>query len=249
MPGATVWPSPAVLFSGLALLRLNRLNPNSVGVKSSLITERKAMLANKRQHFNLLLAPAHLWGEPGRGRHAHSHPAHRVSHALIYRVSLMLFQLRRMASRDADALWQALYYAIHVPPGEQPPPVEIVHDPTLARYHPRLGDDPDLGVIAEDERGEVIGAAWLRLWCAAERGYGFVDAATPELSIAVWPTRRGQGIGTALLTELFRLADARWPQTSLSVSRDNPARHLYQRFGFVSLDEHASSLRMLRRRP
>jgi ribosomal-protein-alanine N-acetyltransferase len=54
-------------------------------------------------------------------------------------------------------------------------------------------------VIAGWSTGDPIGAAWLRLWSKDEQGYGFVDVHTPELSMAVRPEFRGQGIGTLLL--------------------------------------------------
>ena len=42
----------------------------------------------------------------------------------------------------------------------------------------------DLAVIAESD-GRPIGAAWSRLWTADVHSYGFVDADTPELALAV----------------------------------------------------------------
>jgi hypothetical protein len=42
----------------------------------------------------------------------------------------------------------------------------------------------DLAVIAE-EGGIRIGAAWFRLWTPDIHSYGFVNAATPEIAMAV----------------------------------------------------------------
>jgi GNAT superfamily N-acetyltransferase len=52
-------------------------------------------------------------------------------------------------------------------------------------------------LIAIDD-GFPVGAAWYRLFRKDQPGYGFVDEETPELAIAVVPSRRGRGIGEAL---------------------------------------------------
>src|SRR5262249_48531336 len=80
------------------------------------------------------------------------------------------------------------------------PPRDVVQHPDLARYVRHWGQEQDLGAVAlHPTQGKPIGAAWLRLWDGAERGYGFLDAQTPELSMAVRPAYRGQGVGTRLL--------------------------------------------------
>ena len=79
-----------------------------------------------------------------------------------------------------------------------------------------------------------MGVAWLRRWTTQVRGFGFVDTATPELSMAVWPGHRGQGIGTRLLTLVLAAAVEHHSAVSLSVSLENPALRLYRRLGFVT---------------
>lgn len=80
-----------------------------------------------------------------------------------------------------------------------------------------------------------------------DRGYGYVDDATPELSIALLPAYRGRGIGSQLLARLLEQAQGCCPGVSLSVSAGNPARRLYERFGFEIVAERGSSLTMLKR--
>jgi ribosomal protein S18 acetylase RimI-like enzyme len=88
------------------------------------------------------------------------------------------------------------------------------------------------------EQGFPVGAAWFRLFSAAEPGYGFVDEATPELAIAVVPSKRGHGIGDELLQALLAKAEAAgYGRLSLSVEPGNPARKLYERHGFEVVDE------------
>ena len=67
----------------------------------------------------------------------------------------------------------------------------------------------------------------------AQPGYGFVDEQTPELTIAVVPSRRGRGYGAELLTSLLAQAkEDGFGAVSLSVEPDNPALALYERHGF-----------------
>ena len=155
--------------------------------------------------------------------------------------------IRPLTPADEPFLWEALYHAVYVPPGGSPPEREIVRRPELARYVERWGHGPgDVGVLALVER-RPVGAAWLRCWSGPERGYGFVDSATPELSIAVLPDYRGQGIGTRLLDALLAVADERFAAVSLSVSESNPARRLYERLGFRVLCAGTGTLTMVRR--
>src|SRR6266496_1434569 len=59
---------------------------------------------------------------------------------------------------------------------------------------PRPGD---VSVVAAVPEGTLIGAAWYRHFSADEPGYGFVEAAIPEVSIAVVAKWRGRGVGGA----------------------------------------------------
>ncbi|MCO5180903.1 MAG: GNAT family N-acetyltransferase [Candidatus Promineofilum sp.] len=90
------------------------------------------------------------------------------------------------------------------------------------------------------------GAAWLRMLIAGRRGYGYVNDTTPELSIAVAPDYRGQGIGTRLLARLLQEAAGRYASVPLSVAPGNPAAQLYERLGFVIIDNEGESLTVIR---
>lgn len=95
-----------------------------------------------------------------------------------------------------------------------------------------FGRSGDFGVVA-DAGAQPLGAAWWRRFPADAPGYGFIDEATPELSVAVLAAHRGRGIGTALLRALMREARGRGiGRLSLSVEHDNPAAALYERLGF-----------------
>ncbi len=114
------------------------------------------------------------------------------------------------------------------------------------RYVDNWGRAGDVVMIAH-ETGNRVGAAWFRLFRASEPGYGFVDEQTPELSIAVVPSRRGHGVGRELLDALVDKAHAAGhTQVSLSVEKDSPAVEFYERHGFDRVGESQGGLVMKR---
>ncbi len=118
-------------------------------------------------------------------------------------------------------------------------------DLPVSRYVDRWGRPGDRALLALDERGLPVGAAWYRLFPREEPGYGFLDEQTPELSIAVVPSRRGKGLGKELLTALMDRARADgYKALSLSVEKDNPALHLYERHGFAKVGEAGNAYTM-----
>ena len=120
-------------------------------------------------------------------------------------------------------------------------------DIPLARYVDNWGRPGDVAVIAH-ETGNRVGAAWMRLFKTAEPGYGFVDEQTPELSIAVVPSRRHHGLGQELLDALCDAARERGiTQMSLSVEADSPAVGFYERNGFERVRDQDGGVVMLKR--
>lgn len=115
--------------------------------------------------------------------------------------------------------------------------------------------------VAEDE-GSVVGFAWvsehetsLRAGArAAVAGWGplgpvrlvlkgwprrLVEVAVPHgptlVELQVHPSRRGEGIGSALLRHVIDSVGHR--PLALTTRSDNPARRLYERFGFSVASE------------
>jgi ribosomal protein S18 acetylase RimI-like enzyme len=79
----------------------------------------------------------------------------------------------------------------------------------------------------------------------------YVDRREDEIriiDIALLPQYRGRGIGTALLTPILDEADREAKRVSIHVEHENPARRLYDRLGFVELEEQGVYL-LLERRP
>jgi ribosomal protein S18 acetylase RimI-like enzyme len=153
--------------------------------------------------------------------------------------------IRQLDPTDEPFLWEMLYHALYVPEGLSPFPKEIVREPEIAKYVDRWGKDGDRGYIAVEKLTlQSVGAAWIRLFTEDHKGYGYVSDDVPELSIALLPTYRNQGIGSELLNSAIDHARGKYPALSLSVSVDNPAVRLYERFGFKIVDLEGTSLTM-----
>jgi ribosomal protein S18 acetylase RimI-like enzyme len=123
----------------------------------------------------------------------------------------------------------------------------LLRDAAVAVYIEGWGRPGDAGVIAEDEDGVPLGAAWYRRFTQAEHGYGFLAPEVPELTVAVAPQNRGRGVGTALLEALVERAEAEGaPALSLSVEDDNPALRLYERLRFERVGRAGTAWTMRR---
>lgn len=108
----------------------------------------------------------------------------------------------------------------------------------ITRYVNAWGREGDRALIALDDF-HAVGAAWYRLYSEREPGFGFVDEATPELTIGVVPSRRGKGIGSKLLDALLEQARRDgFARISLSVEKSSPAVHLYESRGFRTVHEN-----------
>jgi ribosomal protein S18 acetylase RimI-like enzyme len=149
--------------------------------------------------------------------------------------------IRRAGPQDIpflkDMLRHAYYWRASTVPESGEPPVQ--------RYVERWGRPGDTALIAIQDF-QPVGAAWYRLFRADNPGYGFIDEETPELSIAIVPSRRGSGLGSELLDALMgRAREDGYESISLSVEKDNPAVALYERHGFrkVSEDDGAYTMR------
>jgi ribosomal protein S18 acetylase RimI-like enzyme len=118
-----------------------------------------------------------------------------------------------------------------------------IEDPVF-RYVRSWGRPGDAGLIAIED-GNPVGAAWYRLFRREAPGFAFLDEETPELTIAVVPSRRGRGVGHELMTGLLERAGREgYPAISLSVEKGSPAVKLYERYGFERVGETPSALVM-----
>ena len=144
-----------------------------------------------------------------------------------------------------NILKEFLFLAIYTPPGDSPPERGILEDPKLVPYYQAWGqkDDHVLFAVSIDQ---PIGACWSRCYPEEAPGYGTIASNIPELSIAVLPEFRGMGVGTQLLGKFLNTLQPRYEGVSLSVHAINPAKALYQRFGFVRYDQKGESIIMIK---
>lgn len=120
----------------------------------------------------------------------------------------------------------------------------VLADPAISRYLDGWPREGDFGVIAEGGAGPV-GAAWCRIFSAEEPGFGYVAPEIPELTIAVAPSNRGQGVGRALLAAVVdRARSGGIPALSLSVEDGNDAVRLYESVGFRPAGRSGGALTM-----
>jgi len=153
--------------------------------------------------------------------------------------------IRPIEQADEPFLWEMLYHALFVSEGQRPFPKDIVRKSNLARYVDDWGKEHDRGFIAiDDSVSRSVGAVWVRLFAEETKGYGYIDSEIPELSIALLPEYRNQGIGGKLIETLIDDLESEYPAISLSVSDKNPAVRLYERFGFEIVDHRAGSFTM-----
>jgi ribosomal protein S18 acetylase RimI-like enzyme len=158
-------------------------------------------------------------------------------------------QIRAVEPGDIGFLADMLREAVAWRTGEAEAVRNRLGEPQLARYFDGWGRRGDRGVVAIDESGRRAGAAWYRLFALDDRGYGFVDEHTPEITLAVEPSARRRGIGEALMHALIAAARQEGQRAlSLSVEEDNvTALRIYTKLGFRRVGRDDDALTMLYR--
>jgi ribosomal protein S18 acetylase RimI-like enzyme len=157
----------------------------------------------------------------------------------------MDFAYRKIEKSDYGLLREMLYEALFVPEGEKPYDESVVNHPEISRYIDNWGKKSDFGIIVHNEQ-EIIGAIWGRIFLKTNKGFGFVDEDTPELTMAVKSEYRNQGFGKSLMIKFLQFArESGYKHISLSVDKRNRAVDLYKRMGFKIIDEIDSAYTMI----
>lgn len=142
---------------------------------------------------------------------------------------------------------EIVFQAIYVHADEPSPTRDILQNTDLKKYYQQWGQKGDYGLVAIHHASEQpVGGAFVRYYSRHQAGYGFVSEDIPELNIALLPDHRGKGLGTQLLERLLaRLHEKRCKGVSLSVDTRNPARVLYERFGFRTVRHEGNPTMLL----
>ena len=154
--------------------------------------------------------------------------------------------IRPIRAHEVIHLEDFLYEAIFIPEGVEKPSRDIIHLPEIFCYIKDFGRESDLCLVAGYEN-RLIGAIWTRLFTETNRGYGYIDSQTPELSMSVLEPYRNQGIGTQLLKAMLEtLTGEGYTQVSLSVDKLNYACKFYRKFGFKTVKSDEASMIILK---
>jgi GNAT superfamily N-acetyltransferase len=144
--------------------------------------------------------------------------------------------IRTLLPGEQHFLREMIYYAMYIPEDQDRPGIDVVDHPAISKYFRGWGRHGDTALVAVSGK-KLVGAAWYRLFTPDNPGYGFINAYTPEISIAFRPDYRNQGLGSQLLLRLLRIAAAEgYNSVSLSVDVRNAALRLYERIGFFEIE-------------
>lgn len=155
-------------------------------------------------------------------------------------------ELRRANAGDSDLVERVLLLAANWLEGREP---FVLADFNPA-YWAAWGKPDDLGVFAFDGPW-FAGGAYARRVGPADGTWGFVDAGLWELTIAIEPDHRGNGLGRLVLEALkAQVIERGIGGLSLSTELDNSvARALYEAANFNTVEERATDVVMAWRSP
>jgi ribosomal protein S18 acetylase RimI-like enzyme len=147
------------------------------------------------------------------------------------------FIIREIRKEELPLLKDFLYEVIFQSEGQPLIPRSVIEKPELSVYIDGFGKAHDDCLVAEMD-GKVVGAVWIRILAGKIKGYGNIDAETPEFAISILKEYRKKGIGTALMQAMIdRMKTKGYSKASLSVQKDNYAFELYKKLGFEIVEE------------
>ena len=153
--------------------------------------------------------------------------------------------IREIKHNEIDFLSEMLYLALFVPKGKPPFPKSILDNPDISKYIDHWETLPnDLALVAVINN-ELVGAIWGRTFSKSNAGFGFINENTPEICMSVNEKFRNRGIGSKLITEIFKIYFSKGIKSiSLSVDKLNKASLLYKRKGFFIVEDEGDDFIM-----
>jgi len=146
-----------------------------------------------------------------------------------------VLRFRTLTAADQAQLWNWLHVALWDPPPAGLRPIEVLEAPGVRIYAEDWGRSTDVGVVAQVDEVDA-GACWMRL-LPVGIGLASIDAETPQLGIALLPQYQHKGFGRPLMAVALAAArQAGFARVSLTVHPHNPARHMYESFGFRKVE-------------
>jgi GNAT superfamily N-acetyltransferase len=146
-----------------------------------------------------------------------------------------VLRFRTLTAGDQSQLWDWLHIALWDPPPSGLRPIEVLELPGVRIYAADWGCSTDVGVVAQVDAVDA-GACWMRL-LPIGIGLASMDAETPQLGIALLPQYQHKGYGRPLMEAALKAAkQAGYSRVSLSVHPQNPAKHVYESFGFRTVE-------------
>jgi len=146
----------------------------------------------------------------------------------------MKIDLRTINKDEEELIWKIVYVTAEMEKtGETIEKAKKNAD--RRRYVCNWGKPDDYGIIAETPvpGRELVGAAWMRLLTFENKGAGYVDDQTPELSIGLFKGYRNRGIGKKMMIKLIDDVRGKVDKICLSVRDYNTlAISLYKSVGF-----------------
>lgn len=159
----------------------------------------------------------------------------------------MIINYRLIKDDENSFLEEMLYEALFVAKGEKKFPKSILQNPDINKYIKSWGqqkDDISIVAVFDDN---LVGAIWGRKFQSENKGYGYINENTPEISMAVKKECRNCGIGTELLEQIeIEYAKIGVKQLSLSVNKLNPATLFYKKAGYKLHEEKETALTMIK---
>ncbi len=147
--------------------------------------------------------------------------------------------IRELKEEEYGFLEEALYMAVYVPEGEEPYDRSVIFIPEVNKYINNFGTkDHDIAFVAIDYN-KLIGCIWGRLFDNDEKGYGYINDQTPEISLSVFPDFRNKGLGGKLIdviSDYYRKKG--FCKISLSTDKRNRSKNLYYRNNFRTVIEN-----------